>query len=218
MPRNKYPEETREKIIEAGLKTFQEKGYEAATILDIVANMGGLTRGAFYHHFKSKEEVFTAICENIFESNNPFFAVHREKNLTGMEKLRKAMKLNMSTQQTDFEVLNSAGDELFNSPLFFKWIIDFNASLCHKYVQPIITEGIADGSIMEQDPRILAELFTVMFSFWISPVIFSGDTEYMEKKSIAAFTILEQFGLTLYDEEMEELGLAWIDEHKTDAS
>ena len=92
--------------------------------------------------------------------------------------------------------------------------MDFNASASHKYVEPIIKEGIADGSIKEQDPKILAELFTVMFSFWISPVIFTCDAEYMEKKSVAAFTILEQFGLTLYDEEMEELGLAWIDEHK----
>jgi len=134
-----------------------------------------------------------------------------------MEKLRKAMKLNMSTQQTDFEVLNSAGDELFKSPLFFKWIVDFNASLSHKYVEPIIKEGIADGSIQEQDPRILAELFTVMFSFWISPVIFSGDAEYIEKKSVAAFTILESFGLTLYDEEVEELGKTWIEENMVDA-
>ena len=30
-----------------------EKGYEETTVLDIISEMGGLTRGAFYHHFKS---------------------------------------------------------------------------------------------------------------------------------------------------------------------
>ena len=214
MPRNKYPEETREKILDAALRTFQEKGYEESTILDIVANMDGLTRGAFYHHFKSKEEVFTIICERIFENNNPFVKAATEKNLTGMEKLRKALKINMATQQSDFELVNSAADELYKSPLFFKWLVEFNASVSHKYIEPIIKEGIADGSIKNQDPRLLAELFTVMFSFWISPIMFQGDEEYLEKKSRAVFTILDDFGLTLYDEEVGELGLTWIEENK----
>ena len=211
MPRNKYPEETREKVLDAGLHTFQEKGFEAATILDIVANMGGLTRGAFYHHFKSKEEVLSAICERIFEHNNPFEKVNSEKNLTGMEKLRKALKINMSTQHNDFSVLQDISVELLRSPHFFMWQSEFNAGLSYKFIQPLIEEGISDGSIKEQDPRILAELFSVMFSFWLGSAIFVGDAEYMEKKAIAVFTILEHFGLALYDEEVEALGEVWIE-------
>ena len=52
LPRNKYPEETVQKILDASLKLFLEKGYEETTVLDIISEMGGLTRGAFYHHFK----------------------------------------------------------------------------------------------------------------------------------------------------------------------
>ena len=52
MPRNKYPEETVQKILDAALKLFLEKGYEETTVLDIIGEMGGMTRGAFYHHFK----------------------------------------------------------------------------------------------------------------------------------------------------------------------
>ena len=47
MPRNKYPEETVEKILDVSLKLFLEKGYENTTVLDIVDHLGGLTRGAF---------------------------------------------------------------------------------------------------------------------------------------------------------------------------
>ena len=61
MPRNKYPEETVQTILDAAFKLFTEKGYENTTVLDIVDQMGGLTRGAFYHHFKSKEEVMSAL-------------------------------------------------------------------------------------------------------------------------------------------------------------
>jgi len=66
MPRNKYPEETVQKILDVSLKLFLEKGYEQTTILDIVDNLGGLTRGAFYHHFKSKEEVLNVLGDKLF--------------------------------------------------------------------------------------------------------------------------------------------------------
>jgi len=216
LPRNKYPEETREKVLDAGLRTFQEKGYEAATILDIVANMGGLTRGAFYHHFKSKEEVLSAVCERIFFKNNPFEKVHANENLTGLEKLRRALKENMAVQHTDFEIMGSHDGPLFKSPQVFMWHMEFNVAINRKYILPLIEEGIADGSIKKQDAQILAELFTVMFSFWLGSTLFTGDEEYMEKKARAVIEILEQFGLNIYDEEFEELGQAWIENEKID--
>jgi len=211
VPRNKYPEETREKIIDAGLRTFQEKGYEAATILDIVDNMDGLTRGAFYHHFKSKEELLSAICERIFENINPFDKVRTEKSLNGVEKLREALKINMAAQHTDFSILNDAGNELFKSPHFFMWHAEYNVTLCHKYILPLIEEGIADGSIKEQDPQVLAELFVVLFSFWLGSPLFTGDREYMEKKAITVFQVLENLGLNIFDDEFEELGETWME-------
>ena len=57
MARNKYPEVTVEKILTAAKRLFLEKGYDNTTIQDIVDELGGLTKGAVYHHFKSKEEI-----------------------------------------------------------------------------------------------------------------------------------------------------------------
>lgn len=58
--RNK--EQTINKILSAALKIFSEKGYQGATIDDIVAAIG-YTKGAFYCHFNSKEELFLAIID-----------------------------------------------------------------------------------------------------------------------------------------------------------
>ena len=55
MARNKYPEVTVEKILEVSQRLFMEKGYDNTTIQDIVNELGGLTKGDMYHHFKSKE-------------------------------------------------------------------------------------------------------------------------------------------------------------------
>ena len=66
MARNKYPEETVEKILTVAMRLFLEKGYEHTTIQDIVDQLGGLTKGAVYHHFKSKEEIMDAVTEKRF--------------------------------------------------------------------------------------------------------------------------------------------------------
>jgi AcrR family transcriptional regulator len=50
-------EATYQQMLEAGLKCFSDKGYASTTLGDIVACTGH-TKGAFYGHFKSKEELF----------------------------------------------------------------------------------------------------------------------------------------------------------------
>ena len=70
MSRNKYPELTVEKILDVSKNLFLTKGYEETTIQDIVNELGGLSKGAIYHHFKSKEDILRALESRIFEENN----------------------------------------------------------------------------------------------------------------------------------------------------
>jgi AcrR family transcriptional regulator len=55
-------EETRRKLLMAAEKVFSKAGFEAARLEDI-ANEAGHTRGAFYAHFSSKEDLFFALLE-----------------------------------------------------------------------------------------------------------------------------------------------------------
>lgn len=114
MARNKYPEETTQKILEAALKIFLEKGYEKTTVLDIVSAMGGLTRGAFYHHFKSKEEVFDAVGDKLFFDNNPFEKAKLRTDLSGLEKLQELLA--SSLENTDVRKVNVMTIQVFTSP------------------------------------------------------------------------------------------------------
>ena len=59
MARNKYPEETVSRILDAAMRLFREKGFEHTTIQDIVDQLD-VTKGAVYHHFKSKEDILDA--------------------------------------------------------------------------------------------------------------------------------------------------------------
>ena len=55
-------EATRLKLLKSGRRIFAREGFEAARIEDIAAETG-YTRGAFYAHFKSKEDLFFALLE-----------------------------------------------------------------------------------------------------------------------------------------------------------
>ncbi len=82
MARNKYPEETVNKIIEVSMQLFLEKGYEHTSIQDIVNNLGGLSKGAIYHHFKSKEDILDGVMDKLYQNN--------ENELEHIKQLRKA--------------------------------------------------------------------------------------------------------------------------------
>ncbi len=56
--------ETRFKITEVATSLFKEQGYEAVKIKDICA-AAGISVGAFYHHFKSKENMFAIAYQQI---------------------------------------------------------------------------------------------------------------------------------------------------------
>ena len=55
-------EQTRQDLLDAGLTVFSRKGY-TATRLEDVASAAGVTRGAIYHHFGSKAELYSALIE-----------------------------------------------------------------------------------------------------------------------------------------------------------
>ena len=61
MARNKHPEETVNLILDVAFRLFMEKGYEHTSIQDIIDRLGGLSKGAIYHHFKSKEDILVAV-------------------------------------------------------------------------------------------------------------------------------------------------------------
>jgi TetR/AcrR family transcriptional regulator, cholesterol catabolism regulator len=60
------PEETRRAIIDSALKLFGQKGY-AVTSVQEIADAAGVTKGAFYHHFESKEDLLRLIHDEFLD-------------------------------------------------------------------------------------------------------------------------------------------------------
>lgn len=56
--------ETMHRLCAKGLEIFNEKGYYNTSLDDILTELD-LSKGAFYHHFKSKEDYFISIVQNL---------------------------------------------------------------------------------------------------------------------------------------------------------
>src|SRR5215208_2220877 len=57
-------EATRDALVRAGRELFAERGYTAVGTEEIVAR-AGVTRGALYHHFVDKRDLFRAVHEQL---------------------------------------------------------------------------------------------------------------------------------------------------------
>lgn len=57
-----HEQEVRDRIVAAALRVFGEKGYRRSTVQDVVRE-SGLSVGAIYTYFKSKDELFLASCD-----------------------------------------------------------------------------------------------------------------------------------------------------------
>lgn len=62
-------EQTRQQILDAALHVFSQKGFQATRLQDI-ATEAGTTRGAIYHHFKNKADLYKSLIEEAMQQGN----------------------------------------------------------------------------------------------------------------------------------------------------
>ena len=98
MARNKYPEETQRKILDIAFRLFSEKGYDHTTIQDIVDALG-MSKGAVYHHFKSKEDILDHLYDRYYLDSGMIDRVLTAPGLTGLEKLRQLLLRQLSDKE-----------------------------------------------------------------------------------------------------------------------
>ena len=204
MARNKHPEETVHLILDVAFRLFIEKGYENTSIQDIIDNLGGLSKGAIYHHFKSKEELLIAVTDRMTSESNQMLAVIRDRSdLTGKEKLKTIFRESINRPVQD-DIFTVAPDFHNNPKLLFSLLHDTIDHAAPNYILPILQQGISDGSIVTDYPEQLAELILLAANVWMNPMIFDSSEEESYRKFMVFHQMLQGFGLDIVDDEILE--------------
>lgn len=200
MSRNKNPEETYELILDVSTKLFLNKGYEKTSLQDIITNLGGLTKGAIYHHFKSKEEILIAVVNRICSSNYmELTQILNDKSLLGKEKLEKmySKSLSSSKQKDIFSIVPNLLDNPTFLSIYLKKVL---SDAIPNYIVPIIKEGVDDGSIKTDYPDEFASMILFLSDVWLNPLIFPTTNEELFRKILLLNDFLKPFDICIFDD------------------
>jgi AcrR family transcriptional regulator len=152
-------EETRACILERAQECFAQKGYDATSVAEI-CRRAGVTKGALYHHFPSKQSIFMALLEEWLATlDAQLTAIHADASNVPESLLRMAGVAQHVFQGADeqlrlyMEFWTKAGRD----PAVKKAIIAPYRRY-HKFFSGIIEAGVAEGSLQAVDSGIAAQV------------------------------------------------------------
>lgn len=191
-------ENTRELILAVATEQFLKNGYEKTKLSDIINGLDGLTKGAIYHYFDSKEDIFNEVANNIGKQNKSIFdAIKYSNDINGSEKITKLVSLSINNEI--METITSITPKLIHSPkLLTSFLEQMQKVTIPEYFIPIIKEGIEDGSIIADNPNELAELLAVLLNIWLNPLIFNTSKETLISKINLINICLNNFNIKIY--------------------
>ncbi|MGL5416368.1 MAG: TetR/AcrR family transcriptional regulator [Clostridium sp.] len=205
MARNKNPEITINRILDTSMELFLKKGYDNTTIQDIVDALGDLSKGAIYHHFKSKEEIIEAVIPRLYKVSEEDM-VEEDKSIpkNGLEKLRKMLL--QSLKNPAQEKLIKAAPKLMKNPkILTQQIYEVVEKIVPVAIEPVIRAGMEDGSIKTNNPKELAESIMILMNVWMNPSVFYTSKEEFRKKFEFLKGLVDGLGLPVFNEEFFEV-------------
>jgi AcrR family transcriptional regulator len=151
--------ETRNNILEAAEQCFSRYGYDGTGVAEI-CRQAGISKGALYHHFPSKQAIFV----EMFETWMGAFAGQMEQVRDSARSVPEAM-LRM-VRMTGLIFQRAAGQ----LPLFIEFLTKasrepdtWKATIApyryfREFFAELIRRGIAEGSLLPVDPDLTARI------------------------------------------------------------
>jgi AcrR family transcriptional regulator len=152
---------TRSKIMQAAVKCFSAEGYDAASVDDI-CGAAGVSKGAFYHHFESKQALFLGLLQDWLAGLDQAMQASRKatvpETLLHMSTVMPAMMGSAHGRigmWLEFWLQATRDKAIWKATIApYRHYRDFFAEL--------IRQGIAEGSLEPVDPEVAAQAILSM--------------------------------------------------------
>ena len=186
MPRViKHPELRREELLDQAQALFLAHGYDRASLNDVIA-AAGVSKGAFYHYFASKEALLEALAERF--ARQALAGVQDVLDDPRLDPLNRLNGLLAKSRQAKIETASEAWalfETMFrpeNLVLFHRINLAAGASFSPLLVK-IIRQGVEDGTFRTFDPEGVADMvmqFGMATHGVVAKAIASGSDADME--------------------------------------
>lgn len=185
----KNPMDRKSDIINAARDLFQARGYDKVTMQCVMDSLG-IAKGTIYHYFKSKEELFEAVIENISDSNIERMQILiQETTGDALEKMQ--ILIAASNISSENEKILGALHALNNSALHARLLAATLIKLAPIYAQ-LIQQGCDDGIFQTNNPLECAEFVLAGVQFLTDMGIYPWSQEDLNRRARAFPQLIEQ--------------------------
>lgn len=147
-------------LLDTAMRLFASKGYDNTSISDVIAAVG-VSKGAFYHHFTSKEELLAGLAVRYSaQAARRAQSVLDDQSLDAFERLSIFLSRMRQSKLEDAAELHAAFAPVFrpeNGQLYERTVVAVNAVIAPMLTR-IIAEGITDRTFDTTDPKAAAEV------------------------------------------------------------
>ena len=190
-PRPDVSEERKDQILDAASDVFAEKGVHESRMDDIVQK-SGLSKGALYWYFKSKDEILITIFERMFAREFDNLEKLAESESSATERLLQFTELAiidvkkmLKLMPIAYEFLSLAFRRKFVQDAFKHYINKFMDILV-----PVIQQGIDAGEFRQVDPVDVAIAIGAIFEGTILLWVYDKDLVDTDKHIRAGINLL----------------------------
>ncbi len=150
------------RILGAARTLFLAKSYAEVSMARL-AEMAEVTKGALYHHFASKEELYLALLHGDLESKRVLFQSAVDSPGTAKDRLTRLTEdfLRLPFEERALIQLVRRDVNIFADPMRSELVDAYQRAL-PQCVESILTDGIRDGEIRPQDGRLASWHFIAM--------------------------------------------------------
>lgn len=181
-------------ILTVSAKLFCEKGYDKTSLQDICKE-SGISKGAIYHHFASKEEILNAVTEQHLKGNEAIIAtwLSEMESLNGKKSIESLLEKSFASPETHSldEIMSSQVKSSEFIVSYMKDCVNRDAAI----ISNLIKKGINDGSISCDYPIEFAEVFLLLLNIWCDPVIFECNSEKLTTRLRFLQYLMKSMGL-----------------------
>lgn len=163
------PKPTVGNILAAAAELFVARNYADVTV-DQIAEAANVTKGAVYHHFSSKQDVYVAMLIDDLAHKSALFdqAVAASDSCAG--RLRALTGAFLALPRTEQQLIRLVRrDANTFDPETRAALVDAYQAALPNHVEAIIRRGIADGELIPADPRLLAWQYIALFEVMLTP-------------------------------------------------
>jgi AcrR family transcriptional regulator len=150
-------EETRARIVQSALKLFAGKGYETTGVAELCAD-ADVSKGAFYHHFPSKQAIFIELLQEWLQGLDRELgkAMSRSASVPeGLMAMASEMKGVFGAEDGRLQLFLEFWQQARRDPEVWKELMAPYRRY-REYFALIIQKGIDEGSLPRQDPQAAA--------------------------------------------------------------